>query len=121
MGSGDVYKRQNYEFEFIVPEMDESDETIVYKPGMQPLVDDIHEDSSTNELTYGLEEVANNPGKSKLASISAISDESSGEEVTIMRDTTDIDDDAGSLINEDIGASIDDDDDDDDDTTVIVR
>ena len=118
---GDKIRLHNYEFEFIVPEMDESDETIVYKPGMQPLVDDIHEDSSTNELTYGLEEVANNPGKSKLASISAISDESSGEEVTIMRDITDIDDDAGSLINEDIGASIDDDDDDDDDTTVIVQ
>ena len=51
---GDKIRLHNYEFEFIVPEMDESDETIVYKPGMQPLVDDIHKSSPTNELTYGL-------------------------------------------------------------------
>ena len=119
---GDKIRLHNYEFEFIVPEMDESDETIVYKPGMQPLVDDIHEGSSINELTYGLEEIANNPGKSKVASISPISDESSDEEVTIIHNATDISDDTDSLINEDVGTSIDDDDDDDDDdTTVIVR
>ena len=119
---GDKIRLHNYEFEFIVPEMDESDETIVYKPGMQPLVDDIHEGSSINELTYGLEEIANNPGKSKVASISPISDESSDEEVTIIHNATDISDDIDSLINEDVGTSIDDDDDDDDDdTTVIVR
>ncbi|MEC7876262.1 MAG: VWA domain-containing protein [Pseudomonadota bacterium] len=117
---GDKIRLHNYEFEFIVPEMDESDETIVYKPGMQPLVDDIHEGSSINELTYGLEEIANNPGKSKVASISPISDESSDEEVTIIHNATDISDDTDSLINEDVGTSIDDDDD-DDDTTVIVR
>ena len=117
---GDKIRLHNYEFEFIVPEMDESDETIVYKPGMQPLVDDIHEGSSINELTYGLEEIANNPGKSKVASISPISDESSDEEVTIIHNATDISDDIDSLINEDVGTSIDDDDD-DDDTTVIVR
>ncbi len=120
---GDKIRLHNYEFEFIVPEMDESDETIVYKPGMQPLVDDIHESSSKNELTYGLEEIANSPEKSKIASISPISDESDEEEVTIMRDGTDVNDDTGSLINEDVVGSIDDDDDDDDDddTTVIVR
>ena len=119
---GDKIRLHNYEFEFIVPEMDESDETIVYKPGMQPLVDDIHESSSKNELTYGLEEIANSPEKSKIASISPISDElEDEEEVTIMRDATDVNDDTGSLINEDVVGSIDDDDDDDDDTTVIVR
>ena len=46
---GDKIRLHNYEFEFIVPEMDESDETIVYTPGMQPLVDDIHKSSSTND------------------------------------------------------------------------
>ena len=48
-------------------------------------------------------------------------DELEDEEVTIMRDATDVNDDTGSLINEDAVGSIDDDDDDDDDTTVIVR
>jgi len=107
-----------------VPEMDESDETIVYTPGMQPLIDDIHEGSSTNELTYGLEDIANSPEKSKIASISTISDELGDEEVTIIRDATDVNDDAGSLINEDAIGNIDDEDDEDDeddDTTVIVR
>ena len=118
---GDKIRLHNYEFEFIVPEMDESDETIVYTPGMQPLVDDIHKSSSTNDLTYGLEEIANSPEKSKITSISAISDELGDEEATIIRDTTDVNDDTGSLINEDVVGSIDDDDDDDDDTTVIVR
>ena len=48
----------------------------------------------------------------------------SDEEVTIIRDTSDIDSDenTASLINEDAETNIDDDDDDDDDdTTVIVR
>ena len=45
------------------------------------------------------------------------------EEVTIIRDTADIDSDenTSSLINEDAETNIDDDDDDGDDTTVIVR
>ena len=118
---GDKIRLHNYEFEFTVPEMDESDETIVYTPGMQPLIDDIHEGSSTNELTYGLEDIANSPEKSKIASISTISDELGDEEVTIIRDATDVNDDAGSLINEDAIGNIDDEDDEDDDTTVIVR
>ena len=120
---GDKIRLHDYEFEFIVPEMDESDETIVYTPGMQPLVDDMQKSSSTNELTYGLEEIANSPEKSKIASISPISEELEDEEATIIRDTTDVNDDTGSLINEDVVGNIDDDDDDedDDDTTVIVR
>ena len=119
---GDKIRLHDYEFEFIVPEMDESDETIVYTPGMQPLVDDVQKSSSTNELTYGLEEIANSPEKSKIASISPISEELEDEEATIIRDTTDVNDDTGSLINEDVVGNIDDDDDeDDDDTTVIVR
>ena len=121
---GDKIRLHNYEFEFTVPEMDESDETIVYTPGMQPLIDDIHEGSSINELTYGLEEIANSPEQSKIASISTISDELGDEEVTIIRDATDVNDDAGSLINEDAIGNIDDEDDEDDednDTTVIVR
>jgi len=119
---GDKIRLHNCEFEFTVPEMDESDETIVYTPGIQPLVDDIHDGQPTNELTYGLEEIANNPRKSKVAPISPISDISSDEEVTIMHDTNDIDsdDEIDSLMNEDIEqTNIDDDDDDDDDTTVI--
>ena len=107
--------------------MDESDETIVYTPGMQPLVDDIHDNQATSELTYGLEEIANNPRKSKVAPISPISDTSSDEEVTIIHDTNNIDsddidsdDEIDSLINEGIEqTNIDDDDDDDDDTTII--
>ena len=119
---GDKIRLHDYEFEFIVPEMDESDETIVYTPGMQPLVDDMQKSSSTNELTYGLEEIANSPEKSKIASIGPISEELEDEEATIIRDTTDVNDDTGSLINEDVVGNIDDDDDeDDDDTTVIVR
>jgi len=118
---GDKIRLHDYEFEFIVPEMDESDETIVYTPGMQPLVDDMQKSSSTNELTYGLEEIANSPEKSKIASISPISEELEDEEATIIRDTTDVNDDTGSLINEDVVGNIDDDDDEDDDTTVIVR
>ena len=124
---GDKIRLHNYEFEFVVPEMDESDETIVYTPGMQPLVDDIHESSVDKELTYGLEEIANCPAKSKVASISTVSEGLSDEEVTIIRDTDDIDsgENTASLINEDAETNIDDDDDDDDDdgddTTVIVR
>ena len=117
---GDKIRLHDYEFEFIVPEMDESDETIVYTPGMQPLVDDMQKSSSTNELTYGLEEIANSPEKSKIASIGPISEELEDEEATIIRDTTDVNDDTGSLINEDVVGNIDDDED-DDDTTVIVR
>ncbi len=119
---GDKIRLHNCEFEFIVPEMDESDETIAYTPGMQPLVDDIHDSQSTNELTYGLEEIANNPRKSKVAPISPISDVSSDEEVTIIHDTNDIDsdDEIDSLMNEGIEqTNLDDDDDDDDDTTAI--
>ena len=136
---GDKIRLHNCEFEFNVPEMDESDETIVYTPGMQPLVDDIHDNQATNELTYGLEEIANNPAKSKVAPISPISDTSSDEEVTIIHDTNNIDsddidsddidsddidsdDEIDSLINEGIeqtNIDDDDDDDDDDDTTVI--
>ena len=117
---GDKIRLHNCEFEFIVPEMDESDETIAYTPGMQPLVDDIHDSQSTNELTYGLEEIANNPRKSKVAPISPISDVSSDEEVTIIHDTNDIDsdDEIDSLMNEGIEQT-NLDDDDDDDTTVI--
>ena len=132
---GDKIRLHNCEFEFNVPEMDESDETIVYTPGMQPLVDDIHDNQATNELTYGLEEIANNPRKSKVAPISPISDTSSDEEVTIIHDTNNIDsddidsddidsddidsdDEIDSLINEGIEqTNIDDDD--DDDTTII--
>ena len=118
---GDKIRLHNCEFEFTVPEMDESDETIVYTPGIQPLVDDIHDGQPTNELTYGLEEIANNPRKSKVAPISPISDVSSDEEVTIMHDTNDIDsdDEIDSLMNEGIEQTNLDDDDDDDDTTVI--
>ena len=118
---GDKIRLHNCEFEFTVPEMDESDETIVYTPGIQPLVDDIQDGQSTNELTYGLEEIANNPRKSKVAPISPISDVSSDEEVTIMHDTNDIDsdDEIDSLMNEGIEQTNLDDDDDDDDTTVI--
>ena len=117
---GDKIRLHNCEFEFTVPEMDESDETIVYTPGIQPLVDDIHDGQPTNELTYGLEEIANNPRKSKVAPISPISDVSSDEEVTIMHDTNDIDsdDEIDSLMNEGIEQT-NLDDDDDDDTTVI--
>lgn len=118
---GDKIRLHNCEFEFTVPEMDESDETIVYTPGIQPLVDDIHDGQPTNELTYGLEEIANNPRKSKVAPISPISDVSSDEEVTIIHDTNDIDsdDEIDSLMNEGIEQTNLDDDDDDDDTTVI--
>ena len=118
---GDKIRLHNCEFEFTVPEMDESDETIVYTPGIQPLVGDIHDGQPTNELTYGLEEIANNPRKSKVAPISPISDVSSDEEVTIMHDTNDIDsdDEIDSLMNEGIEQTNLDDDDDDDDTTVI--
>ena len=118
---GDKIRLHNCEFEFTVPEMDESDETIVYTPGIQPLVDDIQDGQPTNELTYGLEEIANNPRKSKVAPISPISDVSSDEEVTIMHDTNDIDsdDEIDSLMNEGIEQTNLDDDDDDDDTTVI--
>ena len=119
---GDKIRLHNCEFEFTVPEMDESDETIAYTPGMQPLVDDIHDSQSTNELTYGLEEIANNPRKSKVAPISPISDVSSDEEVTIIHNTNDIDsdDEINSLMNEGIEqTNLDDDDDDDDDTTAI--
>ena len=117
---GDKIRLHNCEFEFTVPEMDESDETIVYTPGIQPLVDDIHDGQPTNELTYGLEEIANNPRKSKVAPISPISDVSSDEEVTIIHDTNDIDsdDEIDSLMNEGIEQT-NLDDDDDDDTTVI--
>ena len=116
---GDKIRLHNCEFEFTVPEMDESDETIVYTPGIQPLVDDIHDGQPTNELTYGLEEIANNPRKSKVAPISPISDVSSDEEVTIIHDTNDIDsdDEIDSLMNEGIEQT--NLDDDDDDTTVI--
>ena len=116
---GDKIRLHNCEFEFIVPEMDESDETIAYTPGMQPLVDGIHDSQSTNELTYGLEEIANNPRKSKVAPISPISDVSSDEEVTIIHDTNDIDsdDEIDSLMNEGIEQT--NLDDDDDDTTAI--
>ena len=116
---GDKIRLHNCEFEFTVPEMDESDETIVYTPGIQPLVDDIHDGQPTNELTYGLEEIANNPRKSKVAPISPISDISSDEEVTIIHDTNDIDsdDEIDSLMNEGIEQT--NLDDDDDDTTVI--
>ena len=77
-------------------------------------------------MTYGLEEIANSPAKSKVASISTVSEGLSDEEVTIIRDTSDIDSDenTASLINEDAETNIDDDDedeDDGDDTTVIVR
>ena len=118
---GDKIRLHNCEFEFTVPEMDESDETIVYTPGIQPLVDDIHDGQPSNDLTYGLEEIANNPQKSKVAPISPISDVSSDEEVTIMHDTNDIDsdDEIDSLMNEGIEQTNLDDDDDDDDTTVI--
>lgn len=118
---GDKIRLHNCEFEFTVPEMDESDETIVYTPGIQPLVDDIQDGQPTNELTYGLEEIANNPRKSKVAPISPISDVSSDEEVTIIHDTNDIDsdDEIDSLMNEGIEQTNLDDDDDDDDTTVI--
>ena len=118
---GDKIRLHNCEFEFTVPEMDESDETIVYTPGIQPLVDDIQDGQPTNELTYGLEEIANNPRKSKVAPISPISDISSDEEVTIIHDTNDIDsdDEIDSLMNEGIEQTNLDDDDDDDDTTVI--
>ena len=119
---GDKIRLHNCEFEFTVPEMDESDETIVYTPGIQPLVDDIQDGQPTNELTYGLEEIANNPRKSKVAPISPISDVSSDEEVTIIHDTNDIDsdddDEIDSLMNEGIEQT-NLDDDDDDDTTVI--
>ena len=117
---GDKIRLHNCEFEFTVPEMDESDETIVYTPGIQPLVDDIQDGQPTNELTYGLEEIANNPRKSKVAPISPISDISSDEEVTIIHDTNDIDsdDEIDSLMNEGIEQT-NLDDDDDDDTTVI--
>ena len=116
---GDKIRLHNCEFEFTVPEMDESDETIVYTPGIQPLVDDIQDGQPTNELTYGLEEIANNPRKSKVAPISPISDVSSDEEVTIIHDTNDIDsdDEIDSLMNEGIEQT--NLDDDDDDTTVI--
>ena len=117
---GDKIRLHNCEFEFTVPEMDESDETIVYTPGIQPLVDDIQDGQPTNELTYGLEEIANNPRKSKVAPISPISDVSSDEEVTIIHDTNDIDsdddDEIDSLMNEGIEQT---NLDDDDDTTVI--
>ena len=115
---GDKIRLHNCEFEFTVPEMDESDETIVYTPGIQPLVGDIHDGQPTNELTYGLEEIANNPRKSKVAPISPISDVSSDEEVTIIHDTNDIDsdDEIDSLMNEGIEQT---NLDDDDDTTVI--
>ena len=115
---GDKIRLHNCEFEFLVPEMDESDETIVYTPGMRPLVDDVHDGQSTNELTYGLEEIANNPRQSKVAPISPISDVSGDEEVTIIHDTNDIDsdDEIDSLMNEGIEQT---DLDDDDDTTVI--
>ena len=116
---GDKIRLHNCEFEFTVPEMDESDETIVYTPGIQPLVDDVQDGQPTNELTYGLEEIANNPRKSKVAPISPISDVSSDEEVTIIHDTNDIDsdDEIDSLMNEGIEQT--NLDDDDDDTTVI--
>ena len=115
---GDKIRLHNCEFEFLVPEMDESDETIVYTPGMRPLVDDVHDGQSTNELTYGLEEIVNNPRQSKAAPISPISDVSGDEEVTIIHDTNDIDsdDEIDSLMNEGIEQT---DLDDDDDTTVI--
>ena len=125
---GDKIRLHNYEFDFIVPEMDENDETIVYTPGMKPLVDDDGNKLVSEEITYGLEEIANNPIKSKATQVSNASDISNDEEVTVIHNTShegvtdlDLDNDAASLINKDIDEeNIDDDDDDDDDDTTVI-
>ena len=125
---GDKIRLHNYEFDFIVPEMDENDETIVYTPGMS-VVDDMNSNAGSvpNEITYGLEEIANTPNKEKIAPVSSKSELPDGEEVTVINNTNDDSVDLDSsenitnLTNDDVdGATIDDDDDDDDDDTTVI-